>query len=112
MSARQSPSPRRRPSALDRFVVAGIFRLMGRPGWVDFVLTGGDVSRDTRYLMLTIIVTLTREGIERRGYRLYERWRRRYRPRLRVVRGKRLKADYRPRLPWAVFKKPPSEGAD
>jgi len=109
MSARQSPRPRRRPSALDRFVLAGMYRLMGMPGWVDFVLTGGDVSREARLLMLTIVVTLDKDLIERRGYQRFHQWRRRYRPQPRVVRGRRLVPHYRPRVPWIAFEKPTAD---
>jgi len=110
MSARQSPRPR--PRALDRFVVAGMYRLMGMPGWVDFVLTGGDVPREGCLLMLTIVITLDKQLIERRGYQRFHQWRRRYRPQPRVVRGRRLVPHYRPRVPWVAFPAPAPEGAD
>jgi len=102
-----------RPRRLDRFVVARLYQLMGMPGWVDYMLTGGDVPRDARYLMLVIVVTLDKEVIERRGYQRFRRWQRRYRPPFRVVRGRRLVPHYQPRLPWRALKglKPPPRAA-
>jgi len=99
----------KRGSALDRFVLTGMYRLMGMPGWVDYVLTGGDASLQTRYHMLVIVVTLDKQLIERRGYQRFLQWRRRYRPQPRVVRGRRLVPHYRPRVPWIAFEKPTAD---
>ena len=99
----------KRPRALDRFVLAGMYRLMGQPDWLDYVIKEGNASRETRYLMLVIVVTLDKQLIERRGYQRFLRWRRRYRPRFRTTRGRRLKTRYRPHIPWIAFEKPTSD---
>jgi len=102
-----------RRGALNRRVMASLYQVMGQPGWVDTVLDEslGDVV--TRYLMLTVLVKLNRAAIERYGAQLHASWRRRYRPPLRVVRGRRLVPHYQPRLPWQPLKglKPPPKAA-
>jgi len=102
-----------RRTTLNRRVMRDLSHVMGMPHWVDAVLDERTGTIGTRYLMLRVLVTLNKATIEQLGYQLHAHWRRRYRPALRAVRGRRLVPRYPHGRPWHALPKrtPPTAGS-